>query len=358
MYLLLAILLLLVILGWLILQLPVFGGKPAGQRLLRIKNLDTYQDGALQNLSPTPMKPDGVSYLDMMKGMLTRNDRRSPAQALPSLVPDFSVSPQTKFTWFGHSSYLLQVNGFNILVDPVFSRTPSPFSFLGYKSFNGTDFIQAGQLPELDVVLITHDHYDHLDYPTILKLVPKTKTFLTSTGVGAHLEKWQVPAEKIQELSWHEEITIDGLRFIAKPARHFTGRLFKRNQTLWSSFILQANGQQIYIGGDSGYDAHFKEIGDAYGPFDLSILECGQYNLFWPYIHMFPEQTVKAAKDLKSKVLLPVHWGKFRLAMHDWDDPVKRVVKQAAADGQPITTPQLGETIIVGGQYPDEPWWN
>jgi L-ascorbate metabolism protein UlaG (beta-lactamase superfamily) len=358
MYSILVIIVLLVTATVLVLNLPVFGKAPEGARLERLRKLPNFKaDGTLDNLSPTPMKPDNVSYWDIIAGMLRRNENSSPKKTLPHVTPDFTETSKTKLIWFGHSSYFLQVDGVKVLVDPVFSKRPSPFSFLGTGAYSGTDFVKAEDFPELDIILITHDHYDHLDYQSILKLKSKAKLFITSLGVGAHLEYWGVPADKIIELAWGEETVANGLKFIAAPARHFTGRAFKRNQTLWSAFILQAAKHKLYLGGDSGYDTHFKQAGEQYGPFDIAILECGQYNPYWPLIHMFPEQTVQAAKDLNAKVLLPVHWAKFSLAMHAWNEPAIRVSKKAKEENFKITTPLLGEQVILDESYPSKEWW-
>ena len=217
--------------------------------------------------------------------------------------------------------------------------------------------MKSAYFSRIDVLLITHDHYDHLDYQSILELKGKVKHFVTSVGVGSHLERWGIPAEQITELAWGEQTEVSGLKFTATSARHFTGRLFKRNQTLWSAFILQTPAYKLYLGGDSGYDTHFKEIGEQHGPFDLAILECGQYHDYWRDIHMFPEQTVQAAVDLRASVLMPVHWGKFSLALHDWDEPIRRVYKSAEELGQQITTPVMGEMVTLGGPYPSRQWW-
>jgi L-ascorbate metabolism protein UlaG (beta-lactamase superfamily) len=343
----------------LIMNLPVFGRLPTGERLERISEAENYSDGSFQNASLTPVKPEGVSYFTIIKTIAKKNKNSTPPFALPAIKPDFSAKPGgSQLIWFGHSSYFIRTAGLNILVDPVFSKTTSPFTFIGNSSYLGTDFIHPADLPDIDILLITHDHYDHFDYPTILKLKSKTKLFVTSIGVGAHLEHWGVKKEQIRELLWNEEFKFnDQVGFIAKPARHFSGRLFKRNKSLWSSFILKTADQTIYLGGDSGYDTHFKAIGDQYGPFDLAILECGQYNELWPYIHMFPEQTVQAALDLKAKVLLPVHWGKFTLAQHDWDEPIERLLKASASQGLQVTTPMLGESIKLQEYYPASAWW-
>ncbi|MES2457737.1 MAG: MBL fold metallo-hydrolase [Bacteroidota bacterium] len=353
----LVILAVLILFTYWVLHLPVFGKLPQGPRLAHIQQLPIYKGDALANLSFTPMKPEGVTYWDMIRGMLRGNENKRPKKALPHVQPDFSASERTKLIWFGHSSYFIHTAGLNILVDPVFSERPSPFTFLGTKRFAGTDFVRPEDFPELDVVLITHDHYDHLDYEVLKKLSAKTKRFITSLGVGAHLEHWGIPAAKVTELSWDEAFEYGPLKFTALPARHFTGRKFKRNQTLWSAFVLQTPESKLYLGGDSGYDTHFKKAGENYGPFDIALLECGQYNAYWPWIHMFPEQAVQAALDLNAKVLMPVHWGKFALAMHDWDEPVIRVVAKAKAENLKITTPLPGESVILNERYPDKAWW-
>lgn len=341
----------------LLLNIPAFGRLPSGARRDRIQQLPIYHDGAIKNVVYTPDLPAGVSYWDVLQLMVKGNPNKRPPAALPFIKPELNSADGTRVTWFGHSSYLLQSAGLKILVDPVFSRSTSPFSFVGNKSYDGTDFIHAEDFQKVDVVLITHDHYDHLDMDTIRKLKDKVTHFVTSVGVGAHLERWGVPSEKITELAWSESAHVLGIDFTAAPARHFSGRKFKRGQTLWSSFIIKTPLHQIFAGGDSGYEEHFKMIGDQYGPFDLAILECGQYNEFWPYIHMFPEQVVQAAKDLQTELLLPVHWAKFSLAMHNWDDSIRRVVQTAEEQGINITTPLLGETVVLGGEYPHSKWW-
>jgi L-ascorbate metabolism protein UlaG (beta-lactamase superfamily) len=217
-------------------------------------------------------------------------------------------------------------------------------------------------MPPLDAVIITHDHYDHLDYETILQLIPKTKHFHTSLGVGEHLEHWGIPSAAISEYDWWEEGTIaDGIRITAAPARHFSGRGIVRNTTLWSSFILKTQAHTLYLGGDSGYDTHFATIGEKYGPFDLVILECGQYNTGWKFIHLMPEEVVQAAQDLRATALLPVHWGKFTLALHAWDEPIRRVTTSAKERGMLVTTPRIGEVVPLetgnSQQLPCEHWW-
>ncbi|MGF1924122.1 MAG: MBL fold metallo-hydrolase [Bacteroidia bacterium] len=341
-----------------VLNLPVFGNSPTNGRLTKIKNLPNYLEGELKNESPTPTKPADVSYGEMILKLIQGNKNGSPTSSLPFVTPNLNRSEELKITWFGHSSYFIQTQGKNILVDPVFSQKTSPFQFLGTKRFAGTDFISPEDFPELDLIIITHDHYDHLDYLSILKLKTKTSHFLTSLGVGEHLERWGIPTVQITELAWGESASpLLDFKFTATAARHFSGRKFKRNQTLWSSFVMQTKSNNVFIGGDSGYDNHFKEIGRKYGPFDIAILECGQYNSMWPLIHMLPEEAPQAALDLNSSILLPVHWGKFKLALHDWDEPIKRVAAESQRLNVKLVTPMLGESFFISSTIPSNAWW-
>lgn len=340
-----------------VLQLPVFGRTVSKTQLEHFNSQPNYINGVFENQSPTPTLPPDVSYWKILGAMIRGNKLGAPSKALPTAEPDFTSSAETKITWFGHSSYLIQVDHLNIMVDPVFSERPSPFQFIGTKRFEGTNFANVEDLPALDVVLITHDHYDHLDYQAILKLKNKTKTFVTSLGVGSHLKAWGVSADQLIELGWNEEVILpNNLVFTAVPARHFSGRQFTRNLTLWSSFVLKTKNQKLYLGGDSGYDQHFKTIGQKFGPFDLAILECGQYNEMWPLIHMFPEEGVEASIDLQARKLLPVHWGKYKLALHNWDEPINRMVKAAAIKNVEVITPMLGETFLLSNA-PTKHWW-
>ncbi len=336
-----------------------FGIQPKGERLANIKASPNYRDGAFQNISATEVMLKGASYFTLLRDFINKPKNNKPAHPLPSVKQKIAPGSFDKLaiTWFGHSSYLIQCRGKNILVDPVFSGSASPFSFM-VKAFPGTNIYQAEDMPPIDMLIITHDHYDHLDHKTIKKLSGKIQHIYTSLGVGEHLEHWGIPAEKITEFDWWQETTVEeGIKLIAVPARHFSGRSFKRNQTLWSAFVLRIYGYNIFIGGDSGYDIHFKIIGEKYGPFDIAMLETGQYNLLWPLIHMMPEETIEAAKDLEAKWLMPVHWGKFALAYHPWNEPVERATKAAAEKSMPITTPMIGETVILDEVYPIKHWW-
>ena len=337
---------------------PVLGKPASGARLERMRRSSNYKGKQFENLVPTSVTLQGTNFFKMMREYRKRPADTAPPQPLPSVKTDLRALPAEGawLVWFGHSSYLLKIDGVTILVDPVFSGHASPVSFFA-KAFPGTEVYGVGDMPEVDVLLLTHDHYDHLDYRTVKMLAPKAGRICTSLGVGAHLESWGVPREKIIELDWWERWEYGDLSFTAAPARHFSGRTFKRGGTLWSSFVLKGKGHSLYLGGDSGYEAHFREIGERFGPFELAILECGQYGRHWPYIHMMPEQTVQAAMDLRAAALMPVHWGKFTLALHPWNEPAKRVVLAARQRGLPLATPMIGEPFRVGASYPTHPWW-
>lgn len=337
-----------------------FGKVPSGSRLERIKTSANYKNGAFQNQSHTPVMPEDVSMFKVMKdGMFNRSKRNVPKNVLPSVKPNLkNLDPEKDvLVWFGHSSYFMQVSGKRFLVDPVFSGHASPFSFT-VKSFNGSDVYTAEDMPNIDFLVITHDHWDHLDYETVMKLKAKVGKIITGLGTGAHLEHWRFEPGKITELDWNEQAEI-GPRFkiTATPARHFSGRKFKRNQSLWCSFVLETPEKKIFIGGDSGYDTHFAKIGVEHGPFDLAVLECGQYNEYWKYIHEMPEQTVQAAIDLKTKMLMPVHWAKFALSMHAWDEPIARVTAEAERLNVPIVHPMIGELVELGRPVASGKWW-
>jgi L-ascorbate metabolism protein UlaG (beta-lactamase superfamily) len=336
-----------------------FGNNPSGKDLSGITASVNYRDRAFQNLTETIALAKGTSYLKITWQFLNKPMNTAPPGPMPSVKTDLKSVAIEKpvIIWFGHSSYFIRLNGKNILVDPVFSGYASPFSFTG-KSFKGSDVYAVDDLPGIDLLILTHDHYDHLDYTTVLKLKTKTKVICTSLGVGSHLRYWGFDPGVIREFDWWDsQQVLNDITLTAAPARHFSGRSFTRNKTLWSSFILQSGGYNIYIGSDSGYDAHFKTIGDKFGSFDIALLEAGQYNTAWPDIHMMPEDTVRASLDLKAKVLMPVHWGKFALGLHPWDEPVKRVIAKAGELNVKVTTPRIGEQVVLDSSYPDSMWW-
>ena len=251
----------------------------------------------------------------------------------------------------------MQIDGKTFLVDPVFSGSASPIKFTT-PSFKGTDVYSVDDFPAIDYLLISHDHWDHLDYETVLKLKSKVGKIVTGLGTGAHLEHWGFDMSKVSEKDWNEEVDFgNGFTINVTPGRHFAGRTFTRNKALWVSFVLRTPSMKIFIGGDSGYDNHFKKIGEKFGPFDLAILECGQYNEAWKYIHMMPEETVTAAHDLKATKLMPVHWSKFSLALHDWNEPIQRATIEAQKQNMPLVTPLIGQKVDLKGEQVFEQWW-
>lgn len=342
-------------------SLKVTGKLPNGKSGEKVRQSPNYKQGAFQNLSPTSLKPEGVSYWQMIGKFFKKHPGTTPTVTLPFVKTDLSQlnSEQPTIVWFGHSSYLIRIEHKTFLIDPVFSGNAAPVPGM-VKAFPGSNEYRAEDMPAIDYLIITHDHYDHLDYDTIKKLKGKIEKVYCSLGVGAHLEHWGIAEEKITEMDWWQTEQLEqGIQLTAAPSRHFSGRTLKRGQSLWSSFVLKTSSHNLYLGGDSGYDDHFKEIGEKYGPFDIAILEAGQYNTLWPLIHMMPEETVQAAVDLKAKSLLPVHWAKFKLGMHPWNEPVQRVLKKAEELNMPVFTPQIGEPVMLfNNSFQNTPWWN
>lgn len=343
-------------------QQPQFGKAPSGERLERIKKSKNYKDGAFQNLSHTPSLAEGYTMGGVLWDFLfTKYPDTNPIDALPSVKTDLNgfQPDENVLVWMGHSSYFIQLDGKKYLIDPVLSGNASPISGTT-KAFSGSDIYKAEDIPEIDYLLITHDHYDHLDYQTVKALIPKVKKVITGLGVGSHLEYWGYKPEIITELDWNETFELnDSTTIYTTPARHFSGRTLKRNNTLWLSFILETKGKKLFLGGDSGYDTHFKEIGEKFGPFDLVLLEDGQYDPKWKYIHLLPEEVVQAAKDLNAKRLMPVHNSKFKLGNHPWNDPMKRVTSEAKKENLPILTPMIGEPIHLNDSvYSSKEWWS
>ncbi|HET7361620.1 MAG TPA: MBL fold metallo-hydrolase [Salinimicrobium sp.] len=358
----LSIIVLLCLLGFAYLQHPKFGKLPTGERKKRVENSPNFRDGQFQNLHKTADLTEGTTYFNVIKKFLfEKNKRAEPGEPIPAIKTNLhDLDPgKNVLIWFGHSSYYLQIDGKTILVDPVFSGSASPMPF-GTKAFKGTRIYSAEDIPEIDYLFISHDHWDHLDYETILKLKPKIKKVITGLGTGEHFETWGYKKEILIEKDWNEQINLgEGFIVHTVPARHFSGRSLKRNPVLWTSFVLQTPGTKIFIGGDSGYDTHFAEIGRKFGPFDLAILENGQYNTAWRYIHMLPEETLKAARDLQAKKLIPIHNSKFCLSLHAWDEPLKKITTLQKDQNLHILTPKIGEKVFINddGQIFSE-WFN
>lgn len=337
-----------------------FGAIPSDEQLRKIQLSPNYRNGQFQNLSNTPALTEGTSYFKVLKEfLLDKTKNKIPAVTLPSVKTDLlNLDPDKNIlVWFGHSSYFMQIDRKTILVDPVFSGNASPLRFTT-KSFKGSDIYTIDDFPAIDYLFITHDHWDHLDYKTVLHLKSKVRKVITGLGVGAHLESWRYDMNIVEEKDWNEKIILDeGFIVNTIPARHFSGRGFKRNGSLWMSFIFTTPRKKIFIGGDSGYDKHFRETGNLFGPFDLAVLEDGQYDKNWKYIHMTPEETVQACLDLQADKLLPVHWSKFSLSVHPWNDPIVRIEKEANRRHVNLLHPMIGQLVDLDLKQVFDKWW-
>ena len=345
----------------LVLRQDKFGKLPSGERLARIEKSTNYKNGKFQNLSPTPELTEGVSMWDVIKEtFFTKKVNQKPLNGVPSKKIDLHhLNPEENIlVWFGHSSYFLQVDGKKILIDPVLSGHASPFSF-SVKAFKGADAYSYGDIPEVDYLFITHDHWDHLDYKTVMALKTKLKNIICPLGVGSHFEHWGFDNHKVTETDWNDITLLDsGFVVHTMPTRHFSGRGLTRNKTLWASFVFKTPNTQLYFGGDSGYDTHFREIGDKFGSFDLVLLENGQYDNAWRYIHMHPHEVLIAAKELNAKNLLPGHSGKFDLANHEWDTPLKTITELHKDEPFILITPTIGEKVVINGSKDSyTQWW-
>ncbi len=338
-----------------------FGRLPSGDRLEQFNKSANYKDGKFENFNYTPQLTEGYSMLGVVyKHFFKKAPRRKPTDTIPSIKTDLLnlSTDQDILVWFGHSSYFMQLDGKRILVDPVFSGNASPMPGSN-KSFKGTDIYSVSDLPDIDYLFITHDHYDHLDYETILKLQPKIGKVICGLGVGSHFESWGYDKTKIIEKDWHDTVPLDDIFVFVTPARHFSGRGLTRNKTLWCSYVLQTPSMKIYIGGDSGYDTHFADIGEKFGPIDLAILDNGQYDAAWRLLHALPHEVLIAAQDLKAKRLFPVHSSKFVMANHPWDEPLKKIIALNSKANIPLMTPLIGERVnLKDNQQEFTPWWS
>ncbi len=346
---------------WVFLQRPEFGGLPSGRRLEKIAQSPHFKNGRFENLSETPDLTEGVTYYAVMKEFLfSEKKRNKPVDSIPAVKTDLLGldADEDMLVWFGHSSYFLQLDGKRFLVDPVLSGSASPLSFTT-RSFPGSDVYTTDDLPPIDYLIITHDHWDHLDYETIIKLRETVGVVVCGLGVGEHLERWGYPEDRLIEKDWYESVSLDsGFTIHTTPARHFSGRGLSRNKSLWMSFVLEGPSHRIYIGGDSGYDTHFADIGGRFDKIDLAILENGQYDKSWKYIHLMPEEVIRAAKDLRADRLFTVHSSKFALGNHPWDEPLVRVSLLAEQHGVDLITPMIGQKVDLSDTtFRYEPWW-
>ena len=341
---------------------PEFGGTPSKEQKEKFTASSNYKKGTFINLGDVKMNMSFSNFTKMLKLYFSPQPNTIPKKNITvqkiDSVAIAEYKDQTRLVWFGHSTFLLQMNNKNILIDPMFGKVPAPHPMLGNNRFSKELPIEIEKLPKIDAVILSHDHYDHLDYGSIKKLKGKVTHFYTPLGVGAHLQAWGVSKENITELDWWQENTLNDLKLVCTPAQHFSGRgINDRGTTLWSSWVIQSTTENIFFSGDSGYGSHFKDIGDKYGPFDIGLLECGQYNELWSEIHMMPEETAQAGVDIKAEIIMPIHWGAFKLAMHSWTDPVERILNKANELKINTIVPKIGEPIFLDKNPKNSLWW-
>ncbi|MEQ9287475.1 MAG: MBL fold metallo-hydrolase [Cyclobacteriaceae bacterium] len=361
----LGVVLILALIIFLFIQLsPEFGGKASHDQKDAYALTTHFKQGKFENELPTPMNLSFSQYVSLLKKYIVGVPNNAPENKLPVQKLDSTAvvdhpDSLTTITWFGHSAFLLQMQGQTILLDPMFGDVPAPHPWLGNKRFSNGLPIEIDRLPKIDAVIFSHDHYDHLDYGSVVKLKDKVQKFYVPLGLAAHLTEWGVPTESIHELNWWDEIEHEGITLACTPARHFSGRgLTDRFSTFWCSWAIIGSSKKIYFSGDSGYGPHFKAIGEKYGPFDFAMMECGQYNELWHNIHMMPEETAQASVDVQAKLMMPIHWGSFVLALHTWSDPVERLSKKATELNQPFVIPQIGLPLVLEHEeLPDSRWW-
>lgn len=339
---------------------PDFGKLPSGEDLKRIKESPNYSDGRFHNQIETKTFNREKGFFKNIYDMLkVKNPNSKPNISIPikkTVLKDLNKE-ENIVVWLGHSSIFIQINGKKILVDPVLSTYAAPLSFLN-KAFEGTNLYTVDDIPDIDILLITHDHWDHLDYNTVKGLKDKIKLVVCPLGVGSHLKHWKYDSQKIKEVDWSDSLIIDNIKLYTLPARHFSGRSIRSNKSLWASYLLETDDIKVFISGDTGYGSHFAEIGKKFGEIDLAIIENGQYNSNnWPDIHIWPDQTVLAIKELKAREVLPVHNSKFELSKHDWYEPNEKLSELMENEEVKLLTPMIGELLKIKGDNVFKKWW-
>lgn len=334
------------------------GKNPGKDDTSRYAHQPNYVNGQFQNLkyADDTLQAKPVNPIRML---FSRPDSAKPSRSIPWVKTDLKGLSDDKpvVVWFGHSSVLIKHRGINILIDPIFSSHAGPLPGM-VSAFEGTSHYAIEDMPAIDILIISHDHYDHLDYPTVKQLQKKVKKAVVPLGVGSHLRYWGYRPEQITELNWHQSYAIAGETSItATPARHRSNRTFAADKTLWASYVIKMGKYCIFYSGDGGYGEHFKNIGTQYGPFDLALMECGQYGDSWPHSHMYPPQCAQAASDLGAKMVLPVHWAKFAESDHKWNDPIRRLLPAAETAGFKVTVPRIGEPFVVSDEPFKHIWW-
>ena len=346
-----------------VLTLPPFGAKLSGERLARARANPLYRDGAFANPPPPGPARAFTDNWTLLREELANQEIRVPPSAIPVVAVEEKVlrstppNPGLRAFWIGHASVYAELDGVRLLVDPVFSEYASPFE-LGPRRFHPPP-IALADLPPIDAVLITHDHYDHLDMRAAQQLARRGAAFHVPLGIGAHLERWGIPGAQIREYEWWQEQTVRGVRIVSTPTRHYSGRGLDRNRTLWTSWSVIGARHRFYVSGDSGYADHFRAIGEKLGPFDLSFVKVGAYGpgAPWADIHMSAEDAVRAHRDVRAARMVPVHWGTFNLAFHAWDEPIRRTLAAAQALRVDVLTPRIGELFDADHPFASTAWW-
>jgi L-ascorbate metabolism protein UlaG (beta-lactamase superfamily) len=335
-----------------------FGAASIGARADRVRQSPQFRNGAFHNSVPAsvPMAPSG----SMLRQFLFGRERRKPTGPIPVVDPTGQLVAEPDrllVTWYGHSSALVEIDGQRVLCDPVWSDRCSPSGLVGPRRLHPPP-VPLGRIGRVDAIVISHDHYDHLDMASVRTLTATQRApFLVPLGVGAHLERWGVPADRIVELDWGQSHRIGPVEYIATSARHFSGRAFSRNTTLWASWVLGGTRRKVFYTGDSGYFDGYARIGEEHGPFDATLMQIGAYGDAWPDIHMTPEEGVAAHLNLRGHVLVPLHWATFVLAFHDWAEPVERVWREAKARDVTLVVPRPGERVNIDDPPEVEAWW-
>ena len=345
-------------LAWVARDVPAaLGGRLSGARAERAARSPQFRDGTFHNRAGTrTMVADPGRNL--LRELIFGKQKRRPTAPVPLLRPSApQATDELAIIWYGHASSLVEIEGRRVLLDPMWSDRCSPSGVVGPRRLHEPP-VRLDELPPLDAILISHDHYDHLDMATVQALTAgQSAPFLVPLGVGAHLDRWGVPAERIIELDWAESHRVAGLEITATPAQHFSGRGLRRDGTLWSSWVVAGSRRRVFYTGDSGYFDGYAAIGAEHGPFDATLIQIGAYDQAWPTIHMFPEEAVDAHQDLRGGLLIPVHWATFNLALHDWSEPVNRLWAEAKARDVQLAVPRPGERVVVADPPAVDGWW-
>jgi L-ascorbate metabolism protein UlaG (beta-lactamase superfamily) len=337
-----------------------FGAKATGARAERMRRSPQFADGLFHNASPTRASPSPSAAGGILRELLFGENRaqRKPGGEIPLVAqPVVESTDGVYLTWYGHASTLVEIDGARVLCDPVWSDRVSPAAFAGPRRLHAPP-VPLASVGRVDAIVISHDHYDHLDLATVRELLAAHDApFLVPLGVGAHLERWRVPSSRIIELDWNEEAEVGGIRFVATPAQHFSGRGISNDSTLWTSWVIAGPRHRVFYSGDTGYFDGFAKIGEEHGPFDAALIQIGAYAPHWPDIHMTPEEGVAAHIDVRGGLLVPVHWATFSLAMHPWAEPADRVWREAKANDLALAVPKPGERLDVANPLSVDGWW-